>query len=416
MSYKSTEGKIEWDAGKNNLLDRMAVKLSEWAKNGQSPDIAGSDVAYALCLQKKRLEKKNLTTEIQLIPHETYMQDAGMWQDKKYTNNLKFHLCTRKQSYYKNGKPIHKMSQDATLYTINTTANYEDAAENDSYTYPSCGAVSTVKQLREECPYCNGKFMMSDLFPKVTNFYFLENIKLEKSQLKLYMLVCAVIGAVIGLINTKADAGFYFMILIGNMIATALVTVVAGYFLFAIMLLGYVVYKALASIPQLIKGGGTGRKVERYMKKYDELFSYKYFEGKVLSLLKMVLYSEDFKQLAVCEGTAINPAYADIVDVTYGGSIALKNFKVEGDYAHIELGVYLMNTYYKRNKISRKREVLKVGLCKNISRPSDFGFSIKAVKCPNCGGSFEATHEKNCPYCQGDYKLREHDWVVTFVK
>lgn len=416
MSYKSMEGKIEWDASKNNLLDRMAVKLSDWAKNGETPDIASSDVAYALNLQKKRLEQKNLTTEIELLPCETYMQDAGKWQDQKYTNTQKFHLCTRQQSYYRNGKRIHQMKQDCTLYTINTMANYSDAVENDSYSCPSCGAVSIVKQLREECPYCKTKFMMSDLFPKVTNFYFLENFKLKENKLRMFMLLCAIAGAVFGLLRTDPGTAINYVALVGNMIAGVIGFVIIGYFLFAIGLLFYVMFKAAASIPQLLKGGGTGKKVERRMKPYDALFSYKYFEGKVLSLLKMVIYSDDLKNLAAYEGTSLDPAYADIVDVTYGGSMGLKSFHVEGNYAHVELDAYLMNTYCKNNNISRKREVVTVGLCKNISRPSDFGFSIKAVRCPNCGGSFDATRQKNCPYCRGAYRMREHDWVVTSVR
>ncbi len=410
------EGKIEWDASKKNPLDRMAVKLTDWAKNGQVPDIASSDVAYALELQKKRLEQKNLTTEMELLPHETFMQECGKWQDQKYSSIMNFHLCTRQQSYHKDGKRIHQMKEDCTLYTITTSANYADAVENDSYNCPSCGAVSTVKQLREECPYCKTKFMMSDLFPKVTNFYFLESFKLDNGKLRLLMLLCALVGAAFGLLKDGLGTDVNPLMVIGNMIGCAIGFVVLGYLLLAFSLLFYVVVKAAASIPQLIRGGGTAKKVEQRMKKYDALFSYKYFEGKVLSLLKMVLYSNDLGNLAAYEGAPLDLAYADIVDVTYAGSMGLKSFQVEVNEAHVELDVFLMNTYYKNNRISRKREVVTMSLCKNISKPSDFGFSIKAVCCPNCGGSFDATRQKKCPYCSGGYQMKEHDWVVTAIR
>ncbi|MBQ1412556.1 MAG: hypothetical protein IIY93_05120 [Clostridia bacterium] len=36
--------------------------------------------------------------------------------------------------------------------------------------------------------------------------------------------------------------------------------------------------------------------------------------------------------------------------------------------------------------------------------------------CPNCGGSFDATKEKHCPFCSTEYSIKDYDWVVLHLE
>ncbi|RHW02481.1 hypothetical protein DXA91_00120 [Clostridium sp. OF09-10] len=49
---------------------------------------------------------------------------------------------------------------------------------------PACGAVSQIKALFEGCPYCHTRFLMQDLYPKVANFYSIEDLSYSKEEIK----------------------------------------------------------------------------------------------------------------------------------------------------------------------------------------------------------------------------------------
>ena len=53
---------------------------------------------------------------------------------------------------------------------------------------------------------------------------------------------------------------------------------------------------------------------------------------------------------------------------------------------------------------------------KNITRMEEFGFSVKKVKCPCCGGSFDATRERHCAYCGEPYDMREDGWTIMELR
>lgn len=49
---------------------------------------------------------------------------------------------------------------------------------------PNCGAVSNVRELLNGCKNCKTRFIMDDLFPKVTNFYFVKTYSLANKSTK----------------------------------------------------------------------------------------------------------------------------------------------------------------------------------------------------------------------------------------
>ena len=64
----------------------------------------------------------------------------------------------------------------------------------------------------------------------------------------------------------------------------------------------------------------------------------------------------------------------------------------------------------------RKKERLIVDVERKLDAVTDPGYSISAVKCPNCGSSFDALHKKECPYCGSSYRMDEDDWLITGIR
>lgn len=89
---------------------------------------------------------------------------------------------------------------------------------------------------------------------------------------------------------------------------------------------------------------------------------------------------------------------------------------MEGEDCHVELRVYVTSTYCNSRGIRERNETYKLHVCKNISKPDDFGFSIREYQCKSCGASFDAAKERQCPYCGSAYHLKESDWVVLELK
>ena len=53
--------------------------------------------------------------------------------------------------------------------------NGEDVSE-DTYSCPNCGAIATIKEFQDGCKSCGTSFKMSDLFPKVSNYFFVWDV------------------------------------------------------------------------------------------------------------------------------------------------------------------------------------------------------------------------------------------------
>ena len=55
---------------------------------------------------------------------------------------------------------------------------------DELYSCPGCGAVSQISVLQSGCPFCKTFFSMNELFPKVTNYYFLQDDSLTDKEFK----------------------------------------------------------------------------------------------------------------------------------------------------------------------------------------------------------------------------------------
>ena len=204
--------------------------------------------------------------------------------------------------------------------------------------------------------------------------------------------------------------------LIRGILSGIVLGAIAGYLLWAAWKVGSVFKEAGKSLPMVVQSAGSGKRFVSCMQKYSPEFSYEYFSDKVVSMLKMLIFAEDAQELPIYEGEFLGNLFSDVIESSYTGAVALKQFQVQGDVCRVTADVYLENIYDKGGRIYGRSERIRVFLRRSIKTPVNFYFSIKKIQCKNCGSSFDAAKQKNCPNCHTKYEIGEDDWVITKIQ
>lgn len=165
----------------------------------------------------------------------------------------------------------------------------------------------------------------------------------------------------------------------------------------------------------LLKGIKTKNKLEEIMKEYESDFSFSYFEGRLISLLRAIAFTNERKDLSIYEGDEDLSFFDHLIDMQYRGSLQLLSSKVHDGIIHLKLKVFMDDLHYNK-RVKRKDESFIVSVEKDIDANTDPGFSLCDVSCKNCGASFDALHRKTCLYCHTPYKLIHDDWMITSIK
>ena len=148
----------------------------------------------------------------------------------------------------------------------------------------------------------------------------------------------------------------------------------------------------------------------------EEVFSYEYFTSKTLSLIKAAVFSEDETELLFYEGKKLDPKMKDIIDMNYGGALGCLSFSEEGNFVTVVTKAYFDVLYADEKGIRAKSQVFSATFKRRTDIPVSLSFSMTRIECPSCGASFDATKNKNCPYCGNQYEITTDDWALTELK
>lgn len=410
------------------LYRTFAAQLCEWSRSGKTPDTGNQDIRYGLNLQKARLEKFGASAEYQLNLRGEWLDDLydAVFSDAKYTNRLVSGNYQKIVNYFIKGKKRLSISENEMMYAIITRLSRAETQGTEPYCCPNCGAISKISELIEGCSYCGTRFLMSDLFPKITNYYFFMDPAMNNIELKSFVNKWIIGGAAVGFLFIAPRAIFDYIQAgasgLGLMFTIFRIAFISGLFAF----FGYAA-GALSKFFKLLKEGirqapmafgqlNAKKKLKEFMKQYDPSFSFEYFVSRVQSLMKILMFTDECKNLAVYDGKEEVKLFGNLIDAQYGGALGLNRCFVKGNYCFLDLNVHMIDVYCRGDRIFQKNEEFQIGLCKNIRTPINYGFSIKAVSCKSCGASFDASKERFCPYCKSNYHLKEDDWVITFIR
>lgn len=405
----------------DEVFVNFANELDQFTKTKQLPKSGDQDTRYYLELQSKRLAQKGVTMTYDMESNADAIRNTSKfrrWSDSVFVNRAEWHAGALTRTFYRNNKKLYSKRETKMFYEYITYLKQGSNVEEQVYSCPNCGAASKIKDLISGCPYCQTCYEMDDLYPKVTNYFMVPNENQGElfSGMRMKILLSAfVIFALVLLYGLIANLNMGAVAFAG-LIAGVLFGPIFGWLLTVFKIISGVGRQAKDTTGMLFNSIGSKGRFVNKMKQYSPEFSYEYFTGKVVSLLKMLIYSDDMENVVHYEGSKQGALSPGVLDSNFIGAIAVKKFQVIGDYAELDVDAYVENMYDKVSHISRKVEKYRMHLKKNIKKPVDYHFSIKAISCQSCGGSFDATKHKTCPYCNSVYDIKDDDWFVTSVE
>ena len=430
------------------IFERFIAGLDDSINNGERLKDADRDLQYSLHLQNQRIKRHGLTASFNYSTRGNLSGGLNLgdkWRDGHYINSVEVRSCGQKEEFFKDGKKLFKYKERSKIHqTLTSVTSPEDVAD-DEYICPDCGTPTKIKNLIDGCPSCGNKFKMSELYPKISDYHIEPDFSYTYGEmfgktilpamgitagvfllLGIILSVLLALLGVLGVIGAKVTGDSSTMnnamSILGNSVSMFLFSGIMAIFSGAVQgwIIGTIIVlirfailssKKLSAVPYL----GTVRQFEEFMKKISPEFSYFFFAGKVMSMVKMMLLSDDPTELPFYNGKGINPAYKNVIEVASRGVVGLVDIKTEGDYVFCTSDVFLTNTYYMNGKVSRVDETVRVVMKKNVNKPVKMRFQITGIHCPNCGASFDATKNKTCPYCGGTYKIEDEDWSIEFL-
>lgn len=409
--------------GKYDLFETFAAELQEFSETGALPESCDRDMQYCMELQKERWNEKDIAVKYKFVPRGHFADknlDLQGYEDDKYKSKLHCRTCRFERKVYKGKRKVSSFKENRDLFQTITNYKNPEVMDEEEYVCPNCGAVSTIKGLKDGCDYCGTCFKMDELFPKVTNFYMQMDVSGTGKEVSGGIIKCILpmillaIPAFAYIYYTKNGYDMLTSVLIAVLVGPA-VGVIFGYLLWCILKIGSLFVSASRSMDMLAGASGSHRKFERQMKEYSPEFSFTYFTGKVISMLRILMYAKDVQEVPFYTGEPVGDLFSDIVDAHFRGALGLKKFEVEGDYCYVTVDAY-MDVLHAKNSVRKKKDVFRLVLRRNISTPLDVNFTISKIHCKNCDTSFDATRQCNCPGCGTRYAVMDEDWVVMSVE
>ena len=400
-------------------LDVFIKEMHTWSVQGKKPALASGELRYLLDCRRKRLETRGLVME-ETLEHRpediTGQVDRGgdpISAEIQYQEGLR-HVVFRKA-----GKIIRKIKEPVVFYA--TLLNRKDYREKE-ITCPNCGHTAMASEMRDGCPYCGTVFEMEDVWPVFSSYYYVPGIvdrstmmpNIKRVLRRVFTGTFLILSAVL-YFYTNAEYPFWARLplsLLGGALGGG-VMAFTGYYLMGLVLLGKA-FRAAGRALTMVGGIRTDKKMEEKMRPYEPDFSYPYFEGRLISLLRAIAFSDRRDQLSLYEGDEDLSFLDTIVDMQYRGASKLQDFAVEDGVFHVRIKAYMDVLRYE-NRMRRRDESYEVCLEKDVEA-DDPGFSVQKVQCRSCGSSFDAMHRKTCPYCGKPYRLIHDDWMITSIR
>ncbi len=399
-----------------NILDRFTDTYHQWTLNHKTQASVSSEYAFYLKQKDARLKEKGLQIEEDFAHVKEEIRGVIRRENFPYIASVEYREAMHTLHYLKNGKRIRRYKEPVSIYA---TILDRQGSSDEEIICPNCGHRSLKSELGKGCPYCGTYFELPPDYPYVTSFYSVPGITERSSlngRIKKITIIPGVTIALLVLISylfTSKEplaVKIFYSIFLSAM--TGGVTAFVAYMLYSFSLLSKAFFEAGRSLP-LLKGIRTKKKTEEKMKAYEDDFSYEYFEGRMITLLRQIAFSKKRKALSVYTGNEDLSFFDDLVDLSYRGASQLLDLKEEDGRLQLKMRVFLNDIYYRRS-IRRKDESFIVIMEKD-AHVSEIGHDICRVQCRNCGGSFDALHYKDCPHCGSRYELVHDDWVISAI-
>ena len=405
-----------------HLLEDFLTQKHDWAMTGREPDTASGELRYCMEQQENRLKSKGITLDEQYAFREGDIVNCinVPGSSSPFHNHTVYRETLRSREFRRDGKKLRRDVTPLIVY-VNVT-DRSDAGGDFAVNCPNCGSVTMASKLESGCPYCGTYFKMRDLYPRISSYYCVEQVMdryKASERLKRVFLTIGISLAAFFFTVYMWEGKEYPLIfrilraLFSGCMLGAIGTLVC-YMAYSIFLLSKLFGMAGGSIAML-PGLFARKNLARALEAYDPGFSLEVFEGKMVSRLKTVLFSEDRDSLNLYEGSDDLSMFDDLINADYRGAFKVRSSKVSNGQVTLELE-FFMEDFYMDSRLRRRKERLIVNMERRCDAVTDPGYTVSAVVCPNCGSSFDAMHKKECPYCGTRYRMDENDWLITGIR
>ena len=162
-------------------------QMSKWYNGGEMPELASQDLRFALELQRQKLQSLGLDMQCNLknTGSATGNIYGASYSDRVFTNSsVNGNMCMTRNIGC-NQTQLYKNTANIGLSTIfQSLKNDTQPSASMPLSCPHCGAPSTLGELESGCKYCGTGFLMSELYPKVVNFFISEEYNRDKNAAK----------------------------------------------------------------------------------------------------------------------------------------------------------------------------------------------------------------------------------------
>ena len=413
-------------------------QMSDWYNGGELPELAGQDLRFVLELQKQKLQSLGIDMQCTIKNTGSTQNDVSgiSFGDRIFINSGVNGNMGMTRSFGSNQNQFYKSTKDIGLTAI--IQNLKSGVRPDAsmaLCCPHCGAPSTLEELESGCKHCDTHFLMSELYPKVMNFFIYEpydsarNSAKNKKDLIILITLCSLVMIPLMMHPETLYSLLARFAQVEDQIPDTteirnlgiLGSIFSGIFsgaMLGVILFGFKkLFEIFGVMGKDLRGvGHTAPTLLRAnkIKQHDPEFSSEHFRDKIMSLFRMVVYSRDTTDLACCKCQCPQKA-TDIIEAQLH-NFNINSCKIKDMVCDAEVTLFLDCIHYRKGKIKSKTEKFRMRIRKHIKNPTELGFSFAAVSCPSCGASFDARKVKACPYCNNEYLHEEHDWIVIDIR
>ena len=399
-------------------------QMENWYNEGEIPELAGQDLRFVLELQKQKLKSLGLDMKCESTKAGTGQINTSCisFSDRIFINSIISGNIDMTRSIVSTQKNLSHNTADIGLTPIiQHLKDGTQPSDDMALCCPHCGAPSTLGELQSGCKHCGTRFLISELYPRVMNYFIYENndsaknAAKNKHDLTVLITACAIPLVTVGLIADlfKGQGQNMVLMIIIGILGRIFGGAILGVTLFVFKKL----FEVLGLMGKQMRGGGHTISTLLYankIKRHDPEFSSEHFRDKIMSLFRMAVYSQDATELACCKCKCPEKA-ADIIEAQLH-NFNITNCIIKDMVCDVEVTLFLDCLHYKEGKVISKSDKYRMRMRKRIKNPTEIGFSFAAVNCPSCGASFDARNVKACPYCNSEYLHEEHDWIITDLR
>lgn len=307
--------------------DSFALQLEDWCETGTEPECCSENTAYGLDRQDKRLVRKGISMTNRLTPGHIDDTETERRESARFTGTLTSRTVERELEFSTGDESLYRIKEEQRYY----------AAVTDGTS------------------------------PEVADFYF---ARLPKDEMEEFTRIVKRIT--LPSMGAAAVISFVFLLFSGMPFAAVLAgTVFGGLVVGGIV--GYLISLGVSFGTRFTGGRGrklpgqvkrTGKRLTGKMEPFESGFSWPYFEGRVLTLIRMAVFSDDLKGLSCWDAGERDKGFEKILDMTYGGGMILRDFREYNGSPLVTLRVYFDDVIFEKGVVSDRGDVIEITLQK----------------------------------------------------